>query len=216
MQLFHKNNDKNELIIFFSGWALDFHPFAHLFSNEKDLLFVWDYRDLDFLFDFSKYKKIDVIAFSYGVFMSQLITLPKINSFTAINGTIFPIDKDFGINPKMFDLTLNNLNEKTLEKFYKNMFSNQEHYELFNNLKSQTTNIDYLKNELEFIKKCTSKNIENINYTKAIISNLDRIIPTNAQNNFWKNKTNIDTKAIDCGHFPFYNFTLDELVNNNG
>ena len=106
MQFFHKKNNNKSLLIFFSGWALDYNPLAHLFSNDiitqKDLLFIWDYRNTNFDFDFSSYEKIDIISFSYGVFMSQFIPIDKINSHIAICGTFVPISKEFGINPKIF------------------------------------------------------------------------------------------------------------------
>ena len=210
MQLFHKNNNKNSLLIFFSGWALDYSPFAHLFSDESDLLFVWDYRNCNFEFDFSKYERIDVVAFSYGVFMSQFVSLPIFNSFTAINGTHIPINKNTGINPKIFDLTLKNLNEITLEKFYKNMFLSEQDYTTFKQLNTQKINIDGLKEELKNIKQLSERVINETNCTKAVISSQDKIISTTAQNNFWADK--IEIKKINSGHFPFYSYNLKELL----
>jgi len=210
MQLFHKNNGKNSMIIFFSGWALDFTPFAHLFSDEHDLLFVWDYRTKDFEFDFSGYEKIYAAAFSYGVFISQFAKLPKIESFTAINGTLHPISKEYGINPRMFDLTLKTLNEKTLEKFYQNMFSDPKDYEIFKRQNTSKPDIEALKAELETIKKLAEKTEASPKFTGAVISQKDRIIPTAQQNNFWTDKTPV--KSIDCGHFPFYTHPPEELI----
>ena len=216
MQLFHKNNGKKSLLIFFSGWALDFNPLAHLFSDEiladKDLLFVWDYRNNDFEFDFSKYEKIDVVSFSYGVFMSQFVELPQINSNVAICGTLCPISREFGINPKMFDLTLKTLNEITLQKFYQNMFSDENEYEKFLSVNSSSKiNIENLKEELENIKKMSLKGQKDVVFTKSIIAHNDRIIPTNAQVNYWKDK--ISAKIIDSGHFPFFEYSLRSLLN---
>ncbi len=211
MQLFHNNNHKNSLLIFFSGWALDFNPFAHLFSDEYDLLFIWDYRNTDFEFNFSKYNNIQAIAFSYGVFMSKFVEIPKIDSFCAINGTPYPISKDFGINPKMFELTLNNLNETALEKFYRNMFSSTEQYETFRSHSNKNINIQSLKEELENIKKLAQiDTITNQIFSKTFISTNDRIIPTKSQQNYWNNRTNI--QYLNCGHFPFYKYKMDDLL----
>lgn len=210
MQLFHKNNGKKSLVIFFSGWALDYTPFASLFSNKHDLLFVWDYRSTNFEFDFSQYKEIHVAAFSYGVFMSQFVKLPKFNSLTAINGTLIPIDREFGINPRMFDLTLNLLNEKSLEKFYRNMFTDEQQYEKFISLNTSKPDIIALKAELENIKRLSATNTPNSTFTKVIIAQNDRIIPTDSQENYWRDKSPI--KQVFCGHFPFFNYSLEELL----
>lgn len=211
MQLFHKNNGKKSLLIFFSGWATDFHPFARLFSDEYDLLFVWDYRDTSFGFDFSPYDEIHAASFSYGVFMSQFVDLPPLKSNIAICGTLCPIDKEFGINPKMFDLTLNTLCEATLEKFYKNMFDTPDLYEKFLNAKnSGHIDIPALKLELENIKRLSALLLHGREFTHSIIAENDRIIPTRAQDNFWNGKT--DIKYVKSGHFPFFQYTMDELL----
>lgn len=211
MQLFHKKNGKNSLIIFFSGWALDFTPFARLFSDEHDLLFVWDYRNTDFDFDFSGYDEIHAAAFSYGVFMSQFAKLPKLASFTAINGTLCPRDKNFGINPKMFDLTLKTLSLQTLVKFYQNMFSEPADYEKFAKLNTSKPDINKLKAELENIKKLSESNLCTVSkVTKVVIAQNDRIIPTKSQQNFWEGKCEI--KLIHSGHFPFFKYKTDELI----
>lgn len=210
MQLFHKKNGKKSLIIFFSGWALDFTPFAHLFSNEHDLLFVWDYRNTDFNFDFSGYEKICAAAFSYGVFMSSFAKLPPLESFSAINGTLCPYSKEFGINPRIFELTLNSLNSNTLLKFYQNMFSTQEEYEEFTAFMPKNPDIAALKAELANIKTLSETNTPNSTFTKVVIAQNDRIIPTKSQKNYWCNKTPI--KQVNCGHFPFFKYKMDELI----
>jgi len=217
MQLFHKNNGKNSLLIFFSGWALDFTPLAHLFSDEvlseKDLLFVWDYRSTDFNFDFSQYEKIDVLSFSYGVFMSQFVDIPKIHSNIAICGTLFPINREHGISPKIFDLTLKTLNKENLQRFYQNMFNEENEFEKFMQLnKNSQLNIENLKQELETIKALASKEINaERKFTKAFVSNNDKIIPARAQRAFWQDKINIT--QLNSGHFPFFKIGLEDLLN---
>ena len=217
MQLFHKNNGKKSLLIFFSGWALDFNPLAHLFSNEllneKDLLFVWDYKSTAFNFDFSQYEQIDVISFSYGVFMSQFVDIPKIHSNIAICGTLFPINREFGISPKIFDLTLKTLNDENLQKFYKNMFDEENEFEKFIQLnKTSQLNIENLKQELETIKSLAIENNKTKRkFTRVYVANNDKIIPARAQNAFWQDKINI--KQLESGHFPFFKISLEDLLN---
>lgn len=215
MQLFHSNNGKKSLIIFFSGWALDFSSFAPQFSSEHDLLFVWDYRNTDFTFDFSSYSKIISISYSYGVFMSQFVDLPQLKENIAINGTPYPINKTYGISPKMFELTLKTLNEKTIEKFYKNMFLTTDQYDQFTKINTYKPTITVLKDELENIKNLANTEQKNLRaYTKAIISTNDRIFPSKAQLEYWKTASNTKTLEISSGHFPFIANNMKDLIFN--
>ncbi len=203
MQYFHKKNGKDKLVIFFLGWATDYSSFARLNEDGYDVLYVWDYRDKDFepKIDLNAYAERILLSYSYGVFISSLIDIENISKNIAINGTLCPIDRTFGINPKMFDLTLKTLSDETLQKFYRNMFENETEYAEFKAL-SNKLGTNELKCELESIKKLAAENTDNKKlFDKAFISHNDKIIPTKSQFDFWKDKT--EQKTIMGGHFPF-------------
>ena len=162
---------------------------------------------------FSQYEQIDVISFSYGVFMSQFVDIPKIHSNIAICGTLFPINREFGISPKIFDLTLKTLNDENLQKFYKNMFDEENEFEKFIQLnKTSQLNIENLKQELETIKSLAIENNKTKRkFTRVYVANNDKIIPARAQNAFWQDKINI--KQLESGHFPFFKISLEDLLN---
>ena len=201
MQYFwlNKKNNKN-LIVFFNGWAMNETPVKHLKTDGFDILFLFDYRNLDFdflQFDFDKYEKKYLICWSMGVFAVNNFA-DIFNSFdykVAINGTTKIVDNDFGIPEKIYKITAKFLNEDSLDKFIKNMFKGGK----LNPEITITRSIEELREELFEIQK-KSLNGE-IKFDKAIISTDDRIIPTKNQINFWQGKA--DIIKINSTHCPF-------------
>lgn len=209
MKTFFLDNNSNNLMIFFLGWAFDSAPFAGFDFEDNDVLFVYDYSSLEFdryCLDFSKYNRKTLIAFSYGVFMSALVRedLPNFDFSVVVNGTLKPIDKEFGINPKIFSLTLEHISDESMDKFYLKMFNNSSCSERF--FANKPINIPSLnKKELSQIQKyfIETSNIY-MDFDKIIIADNDKIIPTKSQLNYWgKDKVVI---LEDSGHFPFYKF----------
>ncbi|MEG1965493.1 MAG: DUF452 family protein [Oscillospiraceae bacterium] len=205
MQKYFLDKNSDELLIFFCGWGLDEIPFKGYIA-ECDVLFLFNYSNLNLDFDFSKYSKITLLAYSYGVFMSGLFKdkLPKIDCSIALNGTLKAIDDEFGIPEKIFALTLENMNLETALKFRRKLFNKEEDYQKFNKNLPNRLLEDSLA-ELDFIKKCAQeyKKID-FDFDKVIIASDDKIYPTKSQRAFWKNHKNI--KELNSGHFPFYLF----------
>lgn len=197
-----QNNDK--LIIFFAGWSFDYKPFEFLNCENFDVLMLYDYNDLK-LPKIPQYKETYLLAWSMGVFAAYQVRaqLPEFDTKLAINGTPFPVDDKFGIPQKPFLLTLRHAKTGLEGKFYQNIFNTNEEFERY----MQTPVERSIENRVEELKslydkiKLTEKVYEPF-YDKAIVSTLDKIIPTKNQLNFWKEKAQI----IDTGHFPYYNF----------
>lgn len=215
MKQYFVNNNSEELILFFGGWGMDERPFKPL-KTKSDLLFVYNFTELSFAFDFSKYKKIHLIAYSYGVFMAAycIEKLPLLTTKTAVNGTLKPIDENYGIPEKIFSLTLENMTMDTAMKFREKLFKNKEHFDLFNRNQPHR-DIDDSLAELGALKNYfLSEKTPSLDYDNVYISNRDRIIPTKNQTNYWTNfvkHKNIQT--VDAGHFPFYNFEyIEDLI----
>ncbi len=211
MQYFwlNKNNNKN-LIVFFNGWAMNETPLQHLNKEGFDILFLQDYRNLDFdfsIFNFDKYEKKYLICWSMGVFAVNNFykIFNEFDSKIAINGTCKIVDDNFGIPEKIYKITTKFLNEDSLDKFIKNMFKGGE----LNPEITITRPLKELKEELIEIQKIKFEN--EIKFDKAIISNDDRIIPAKNQINFWKNKAKIE--IIQNTHCPFKIYTSwQELI----
>lgn len=224
MKTYFENNNSENLILFFCGWGMDENPFSIL-KNNKDVLYVYDYTTPEFdcgCLDFSKYKKVCLLAFSYGVYAAAIAKLPdnlKIASRIAINGTLMPVDDKYGVPLRQFELT-EKMDSKTVVKFRERLFGGEkakEHFELFEkNLpqRSAQSCTDELLGMKSYVEKIQPPQW---NYDKIYIGSRDRCVPTRNQKNFWtelyKNQESSNIIELETGHFPFYNYkSLDEIL----
>lgn len=199
-----QNNSK--LIIFFNGLGMDENAIKHLNAENYDVVMFYDYNNLETNFDFSvlnNYAEKNLVAWSMGVMVATnffptphsyplLQGARELSGATAINGTLKPIDTKFGINPKIYDLTIRGFNS---EKFVLNML---DKIELVNNINSNRE-FENQKKELIAIKNYSAK--EGFKYDKVLISDNDKIIPTKSQCAYWNAEANLKS-----GHYPFHLF----------
>ncbi len=203
----NKSGNK-DLVIFFAGWSFDAEPFKFLAADDVDVVVVYDYRDLVFDADLSGYEQYYLIAWSMGVYIAPLIKnmLPNFVNATALNGTPMPIDNEFGIPVRTFDLTLKFAAEGLKGKFYQNVFFDEAQVEKYwaNPVKrSIEDRVDELKALKSWIndKPVDAKDF----YKKAFVSEHDKIIPPKNQLNAWQ-KLQVSVTSLPDGHFPFFNF----------
>lgn len=218
MKIYLKDNNSEDLIIFFCGWGMDETPFSILRSS-CDILFVYDYTTPDFpKFDFEKYKTIYKLSFSYGVYAGAIAQLPstlEIQKSVAINGTLMPVDDLYGVPLRQFELT-EKMDSQSVVKFRERLFGGakaKEHFEIFeNNLpqRSAKSCTDELLGMKSYVPKMTPSDIK---FDKIYIAEYDRCVPSRNQKNFWKKADVSNIIKLETGHFPFYNYeTLDELL----
>lgn len=211
-------HNSNKLIIFFNGWSLDENIINHLNSTEYDVLMFYDYTNLEIpqelITKINSYKETNIIAWSFGVWACGAVinNFSNLKKVIAINGTLVPIDNNFGISEKMFNLTLSNLSEITYPKFFKNMF-----LEEVNLNKLAQRKLENQKQELTQIQNLSSKIICDKNdklFNKIFIGLKDKIIPAKNQLNFWKKNNHLQIIQIENGHYIFDLFnTWDEILN---
>lgn len=190
----NKQNNK-KLIIFFNGLGMDENVVNHLEFEDYDVVMFYDYNNLETDFILENYEKKHLVAWSMGVMVGTNFDFGAISS-TAINGTLKPINPKFGINPKIYDLTIACFNS---EKFIQNMFDiNPSQH---SPSREEVTMRDYnnQKNELIAIKNYSAN--EAFKYTKVLISDNDKIIPTKSQCAYWNREPN-----LKAGHCPFLLF----------
>lgn len=221
MKSYLLNNNSKNLILFFCGWGMDENPFSVL-KTGSDILFVYDYTEPDFVsFDFTKYDSVKLLAFSYGVYASGIAKLPsdlRIASSVAINGTLIPVDNEYGVPIRQFELT-GNMNSETVVKFRKRLFGGEkaeEHFELFEkhlpkrNAKSCTEELSGMKKYVPTFPEPVRK------FDKIFISSYDRCVPTKNQLNYWRKQNCVNITNLEAGHFPFYYYEyLEEFFDNN-
>jgi biotin synthesis protein BioG len=210
--LWLKKQNNSELVLIFCGWGMDEKPIQHLKIGDFDVLLVYDYSDLNFDEDISAYKKITLIAWSMGVLVASLVCANfNIQKSIAINGTQKPIDAEFGINPKVYKLTLDNFSESVRDKFFENMFGSDDEYKQFS---QPLREVENQRQELDYLQDIALKNQSfNFEFDCAIISNRDNIFPSKNQQKFWQTKK-VKVVELNSGHYPFFEFdSLEEIIN---
>ncbi len=199
----NKDEKNSSLIVFFNGWGFDETAVKHLGTDGFDVLALFDYRNFEMNFEqfsFEKYDKKYLIAWSMGVYVSNLFK-PEFDCFDrkiAINGTQKMIDDEFGIPKRIYNLTLSRFNEQSSKKFVQNMFNG----EVDGSVKPKRSTDD-LKAELESINNIVLKDF--LKFDKAFISTEDKIVPSKNQIDYWLNRTS--TQLLSAPHYPFYQFS---------
>ena len=210
MKKYFINKNSENLLIFFTGWGCDEYEFKHLESN-SDVLLLYDYKDLNLDFDFSKYKNVDLIAFSAGVFVASITNFDfKINQKIAIDGNPYLFDEKLGLSPKMQDI-LYNITEENAEEFARDyLVKTDEEWKSFHpsrrSLESCRKEFDCLKN----LYRKNYKKIKNI-YDFALMGDDDRIFNISAQREFYGERLNIVKNAR---HNLFYRINKYEQILN--
>lgn len=213
MKTFLQDNNSNELIILFNGWGMDEKPFLPI-KSDCDILFLSNYNDLvlDFSLDFTKYEKINLVAFSAGVFMAAILQdkLPKINFKVAVNGTLNLFDKKNGVPENILNEMKNLALENAID-FRKKIISDENSLIQFNE-NQPVRDLDSSLRELSMLERyyLENKNVY-LEFDKVFIGKDDKILPTERQLLSWGNHNNI--QQIKGGHFLFYNFkNLNKLI----
>lgn len=218
MKTYLRDNNSENLILFFCGWGMDENPFSILKSN-YDILFVYDYTTPEFPeFDFSKYKSVKLLSFSYGVYAGAIARLPeslKLDMRVAVNGTLLPVDDKYGVPLRQFELT-EKMDSQTVVKFRQRLFGGekaQEHFEIFEANLPQRSAQSCTKELLGMKKYVPLIQAGQKQFDKIYISLHDRCVPTRNQMNFWKKYDSSNIIELDTGHFPFYNYEkLEDLL----
>lgn len=202
----NKSNNK-KLIIFFCGWSFDNKPFERLSCSDFDVLMFYDYRNHNIPIEIPQYEEYYLITWSMGVYIAYILRefLPNFKEKIAINGTPYPIDNELGIPVRTFDLTLKYVDTGLQGKFQRNLFKEEADYEKYllapvaREIPDQAAELlvlkDYIQNSNISYEKF---------YDRAIISDVDKIIPTKNQINCWND--NAEIVMLDSGHFPFFSF----------
>ena len=213
VQYFYQNNHSTDLIVFFAGWGCDENQFTDL-HDHKDVLIVFDYQDLNLDFDFKKYKNINIIAYSAGVFIASIFadTIPNVRQKIALCGNPYLFDETLGMSDKMIKV----LDEITLDNYLdfrkKYMVFTDEEFVRYNRLESRRT-IKSSTNELAALQKMYVKKKAQINpnFDKAIVAQNDLIFNLKAQKDFYKDKIHIIKNAK---HHIFFHFNAFEDILN--
>ncbi|BDD09591.1 hypothetical protein FUAX_20230 [Fulvitalea axinellae] len=203
------NNNNDKIILFFAGWGQDPEPFLPLPSDSYDVLMAYDYAEgnpkIDLREIVTGYREAYLVGWSMGVWFAQEAVIGNEDLFDgkfAVNGTLNPLDDEFGIPPKIFQGTYLAFSEVTRKKFFQRMCYKSAGASLFFD-HSPKRDLDSQKAELKFMLDVSKEDPQKRNiFSKAIIGENDLIFPSQNQKNYWEGK--VETISMDQPHFPFY------------
>lgn len=208
MRYFFQNNNSKDLIVFFSGWGCDENQFVNL-HDKKDVLILFDYKDLSLNFDFAKYENIFVIGYSAGVFVASVVAdnLPNVRTKVAVCGNPYLFDEKLGISAQTISVFKGITLDNYLEFRRKYMVYTDEEYARYNELQSLRT-IESCAAELAALQKMYAEKKEKLNpvFDKAIVAENDLIFNLAAQKEFYKEKLQIIKNAKHHIFFRFKGF----------
>ena len=194
MKQYYIDKGSDSLLLFFAGWGCDEYEFEHL-ASESDVLILYDYMDIKLNFDFSKYKEINMIAFSAGVFIGTLFDFNfKINKKIAIDGNPYLFDEHFGLSKNMQDI-LFNITEDTAEDFARNyLVKTEEEYSNFHPAKRSLASCQEEFISLKNIYHSKKQDIKDT-YDAAIAGDEDPIVDISAQKEYYGDRLHLIKNA---------------------
>lgn len=202
------NNNSNELIVFFNGWGMDASLLEHFDSEGKDVLILFDYRaDIQLpSINLKKYTNTYIVAWSMGVYVANQLAQKlnqNISKSIAICGSLYPVNNEYGIPVKIFDITCKGLRLAGIDKFFKQMFIGIDN-QLFNRPNRELSEqID----ELENLKTVSINNkLNNFKWDVAVVGIKDKIFPPNNLISYWEGKTKLIQE--DIPHYPFDKYDM--------
>lgn len=206
----HKGKS-DKLIVFFCGWGQDQRPFLSFESVNWDVLMLFDYSEASFpeqlLEQIEGYSDRILVAWSMGVFMADnwlKSSTIKFRHKIAINGTLKPVDNDYGIPKPIYEGTTANFSEITRHKFFRRMCGDS-FIRFIENMPERE--IGNQKEELVQLQAYSEQEAEaKPVFDTVLIGEKDLIFPTKNQQAYWETVEGIKVFAMDVPHFPFYNW----------
>lgn len=206
-------NGSRRLILIYAGWAMDAAPFRGLSRPGYDIAVLWDYRDFGLDWSFTgRYVEICIVAWSLGVYAAAVSTAPiqgKITKRIAVNGTLTPVDRRYGIPPVVFAGTADHLDERNLQKFYRRVCGSMAAYRAFS-VNMPSRDIDGLVDELRmFLTPPLFSMPVDKRWDLAVICSDDAIFPPVNQ---WRAWQGTPIRMLEGAHLPDFQDIIDKHI----
>ena len=209
-----RNNPRGEghLILFFCGWGTTPDVVGHLQSGTPaDVLSLYDYSQCDpeDIPPIDHYDAVDIVAWSMGVWAAEKCheVLRQAGKAVAVNGTPLPMNDDYGIPIKVFEGTLEGLNDANRERFDRRMCGGASLRKVYHSFRRRST--EDLRSELQHVYESVRDlpfTPPHLPWTRAIISSRDLIIPPTNQVRYWEEAGVPHTILERIGHYPFMEY----------
>ncbi len=210
MKQFFINNNSDKLLLFLAGWGCDEYEFEHL-KCDTDVLIFYNYTDFSYDFDFSKYKKIDLLTFSAGVFVGTVLDFGvEYNRKIALSGNPYLFDEKLGLSKSVLEV-LRGVTEDNCEAFARDYLVMRE--DEFKNFNSGKRTIEDCMHELDSLMEIYNRERNNIKdiYDYAIMGDSDPLFNPNAQKEYYGNRL---TVIPDARHNIFFRINSYEDIFN--
>jgi pimeloyl-[acyl-carrier protein] methyl ester esterase len=187
-------------------------------DGADDFLLCYDYTVPENRPEFegilASYDRVSLAAFSLGVWAAAETLAASRFSFdeaVAINGTLRPIDPDFGIPPERFERTAEQWSETTRTRFYRRMCGDAKTLGLFL-ARAPARSVESQREELFAVGRRIAGGIaETTIFRRAFVGLYDRIFPPESQRRFWESQ-GVEIVESPVPHYPFAEVkSVDEL-----
>lgn len=203
----HKTHSE-ELLICFSGWALNDQCFAHLEPGNKDVLVFWDYGSQQTLPSIENYRSITVVGYSMGVLMAScyftLFPSARIEKCVAINGTMQPVSSEFGMDPNPYHQTIAQMSATAFREFVFLVAGDAAQFRKIYRF-TLPYETSHMQSGLIYFQEIQDLKPVPLVWSQAILSKKDLVFPYERLLAFWTQQ-NIPVFSLDEGHFPFFNW----------
>lgn len=191
--------------LWFLGWGFDDGVAKHI-ETAGDTILLWDYTDLNHNLRLDRWGRIEVVAWSMGVWAAERLiadgAIPLPSRATAICGTPMPCDAAMGIGCKAVEMTADNWGETNRAKFARKMALSAEQAATIAPLLARRTAADQ-QAELRSIAEAQKGDPPtHMTWDEAIVGLRDRIFPPAAQRLWWDAHAK-SVREMDIPHWPF-------------
>lgn len=143
------------LLVYFAGWGTPDSVAEAFAPADADILLCSDYRHTALAFDFNRYRRIGVLAWSMGVWVAErAIQGVNVDWAVAVNGTGLPYDDQYGIPCAVFDQTLARFDVRNRAKFEQRMCADATAWRTTANLTATAATTACMKNCSFCIRPC--------------------------------------------------------------
>lgn len=194
-----------KLVIFALGWGSNPAVVEHIMPSGFDKWVLYDYRTVETVpqAELAGYDNIWLFAWSFGVWAAeQIFTHIEFRRAVALCGSPFPVNDNYGIPVRAFEVTLKGIAGGGDEKF--NLRTYGEYYENMREAIAERPWPERLE-ELETLYRESSNVYEpSLKWTDAVIGSRDVIFPEHNLRNHW----GAEAMVVDAPHYPFGNEKL--------
>ena len=210
MKTYIRRRAKNDhLVVMYGGWGTDENVFIPLCNDSFDFILFYNYSadEAMVLPETKKYRSITLIGWSLGVWAAEYLSprtgiVPDLT--IAVNGTPVPADDHYGIPLKVFEGTLNNINEENMGKFYLRMFGDKKTY-LRNAGRIPHRSVKSLHDELRWLyNRIMEQPAPGFQWDYAVTSEIDRVFPSRNLNEYWAKEIHTKHVIVPLPHYFFH------------